>query len=92
MRNDGWHVTRARIIQQALNFSFDTVTHDADLYIDSSRKKANAGSHRKLIRLDGAIDEQLATRTKGIKAKARRAHKAPGSSRESEKECWAVGC
>jgi DNA-binding response OmpR family regulator len=49
MRNNGMRVTRAQIIQQVWNLSFDTMTNVVDVYINYIRKKVDAGSEMKLI-------------------------------------------
>ncbi|HEY6464395.1 MAG TPA: response regulator transcription factor [Candidatus Acidoferrales bacterium] len=49
MRNTGQRVTRAQIIQQVWNLSFDTMTNVVDVYINYLRKKVDAGTDVKLI-------------------------------------------
>ena len=49
MRNTGQRVTRAQIIQQVWNLSFDTMTNVVDVYINYLRKKVDAGAEIKLI-------------------------------------------
>lgn len=49
MRNTGQRVTRAQIIQQVWNLSFDTMTNVVDVYINYLRKKVDSGTDVKLI-------------------------------------------
>ncbi|MGH9575739.1 MAG: winged helix-turn-helix domain-containing protein [Candidatus Acidiferrales bacterium] len=49
MRNAGQRVTRAQIIQQVWNLSFDTMTNVVDVYINYLRKKVDNGAQVKLI-------------------------------------------
>jgi DNA-binding response OmpR family regulator len=49
MRNAGTRVTRAQIIQQVWNLSFDTMTNVVDVYINYLRKKVDAECEMKLI-------------------------------------------
>jgi DNA-binding response OmpR family regulator len=49
MRNNGIRVTRAMILQDVWNLSFDTMTNVVDVYINYLRKKVDDGAEQKLI-------------------------------------------
>lgn len=49
MRNAGTRVTRAQIIENVWNLSFDTMTNIVDVYVNYLRKKVDATAEHKLI-------------------------------------------
>ncbi len=49
MRNAGTRVTRAQIVENVWNLSFDTMTNIVDVYINYLRRKVDACSEGKLI-------------------------------------------
>jgi DNA-binding response OmpR family regulator len=59
MRNAGWCVTRAMIIEHVWNLSFDTMTNVVDVYINYLRKKVDDGFERKLIRTTRGVGYRI---------------------------------
>jgi DNA-binding response OmpR family regulator len=59
MRNAGWCVTRAMIIEHVWNLSFDTMTNVVDVYINYLRKKVDNGFERKLIRTTRGVGYRI---------------------------------
>jgi two-component system copper resistance phosphate regulon response regulator CusR len=61
MRNAGVRVTRAQIIENVWNLSFDTMTNVVDVYINYLRKKVDSLPERKLIHTVRGVGYQLQT-------------------------------
>jgi DNA-binding response OmpR family regulator len=59
MRNAGRRVTRAMIIENVWDMSFDTLTNVVDVYINYLRKKIDATSEQKLIRTIRGVGYQV---------------------------------
>ena len=59
MRNAGRRVTRAMIIENVWNLSFDSMTNVVDVYINYVRKKVDEGFEQKLIRTVRGVGYQL---------------------------------
>ena len=59
MRNAGVRVTRAQIIENVWNLSFDTMTNVVDVYINYLRKKVDAAPEKKLIHTVRGVGYQL---------------------------------
>jgi DNA-binding response OmpR family regulator len=59
MRNVGRCVTRAMIIENVWNLSFDTMTNVVDVYINYLRKKVDQGFERKLIHTVRGVGYQI---------------------------------
>jgi DNA-binding response OmpR family regulator len=68
MRNASQHVTRAQIIENVWNLSFDTMTNVVDVYINYLRKKVDAGSERKLIRTVRGVGYELSSAERSNRA------------------------
>jgi DNA-binding response OmpR family regulator len=64
MRNTGRCVTRAMIIEQAWDFSFDTMTNVVEVYINYLRKKIGEGFEKNLIHTVRGVGYQLGGKEK----------------------------
>jgi two-component system, OmpR family, copper resistance phosphate regulon response regulator CusR len=63
MRNAGWRITRAMIIERVWNLPFDTCTNVVDVYVNYLRRKIDAGYAKHLIHTIRGVGHELSARS-----------------------------